>query len=154
MGSTCASRLLPALRSPGEPNPRPVKRKNGTGCLFGSAAGTFFGAAETAESGVESRVSGREQKETGVLALRRAGDSAAQWARAKHQLAKRLTLQFLRQTPDAFNRGNLDPDTTAQLLSVSRTHLFRLRAAWLQQPATFTLHLSGGNHRTAWSAEV
>jgi hypothetical protein len=39
-------------------------------------------------------------------------------------------------------------------LSVSRAHLFRLRAAWLQQPTAFALHLSGGNHRTDWPAEV
>lgn len=63
-------------------------------------------------------------------------------------------MQFLRQTLAAFNRGDRDPDTATQLLNVSRAHLFRLRAAWLQQPAAFTLHLSGGNHRTAWSAEV
>ena len=48
----------------------------------------------------------------------------------------------------------MDPDTAAQLLSVSRAHLFRLRAAWLQHPADFTLRLSGGNHRTAWPTEV
>ena len=56
---------------------------------------------------------------------------------------------FLQQTLDAFNRGDLDPNTAAQLLSVSRAHLFRLRAAWLQHPTTFTLHLSGGDHRPA-----
>ena len=72
----------------------------------------------------------------------------------KHQLAKRLTLRFLHQTLDAFNRGDLDPDTAAQLLSVSRAHLFRLRAAWLQHPATFTLDLSGGGHRPAWPEAV
>ena len=82
------------------------------------------------------------------------GGSGAQWTLAKHQLAHRLTSQFLHQTLDAFNRGELDPDTAAQLLSVSRAHLFRLRAAWLQQPAAFTLHLSGGDHRPDWPAEV
>ena len=83
-----------------------------------------------------------------------AGDSSVQWVCAKHQLANRLTLQFLHQTLDAFNRGDLDLDTAAHLLSVSRAHLFRLRAAWLQKPSAFTLHLSGGNHRTPWSTEV
>src|ERR1039457_1232567 len=83
-----------------------------------------------------------------------AGSSYAQWSLAKHQLAHRLTSQFLHQTLDAFNRGELDPDTAAQLLSVSRAHLFRLRAAWLQQPAAFPLHLSGGAHRPDWPAEV
>jgi len=39
-------------------------------------------------------------------------------------------------------------------LNVSRAHLFRLRAAWLQHPAAFALHLSGGNHRSDWPAEV
>jgi len=73
---------------------------------------------------------------------------------AKHQLAKRLTVEFLHQTLDTFNRGDLDPDTAAQLLSISRAHLFRLRAAWLRQPAAFALHLSGGSHRPAWPAEV
>jgi hypothetical protein len=83
-----------------------------------------------------------------------AGAAGAQWSLEKHQLAKRLTLQFLHQTLDTFNRGDLDADTAAQLLSVSRAHLFRLRAAWLQQPTAFTLDLSGGNHRAAWPAEV
>ena len=83
-----------------------------------------------------------------------AGDFSAQWSLAKHQLAHRLTSQFLHQTLDAFNRGELDPDTAAQLLSVSRAHLFRLRAAWLQQSAAFTLHLSGGDHSPDWPAEV
>ena len=83
-----------------------------------------------------------------------AGESSVQWVCAKHQLANRLTLQFLHQTLDAFNRGDLDPDTAAHLLSVSRAHIFRLRAAWLQKPSAFTLHLSGGNHRTPWSTEV
>jgi hypothetical protein len=63
-------------------------------------------------------------------------------------------LEFLHQTLDAFNCGELDPDTAAQLLSVSRAHLFRLRATWLRRPSDFTLQLSGGNHRSAWPAEV
>ena len=83
-----------------------------------------------------------------------AGDSSVQWVCAKHQLANRLTLQFLHQTLDAFNCGDLDPDTAAHLLSVSRAHLYRLRAAWLQKPSAFTIHLSVGNHRTPWSTEV
>jgi hypothetical protein len=82
------------------------------------------------------------------------GGAKAQCALEKHQLAKRLTLEFLHQTLDGFNRGDLDPDTAAQLLSVSRAHLFRLRAAWLRKPSDFTLQLSGGNHRSAWPAEV
>lgn len=48
----------------------------------------------------------------------------------------------------------MDPDVAAQLLSVSRANLFRLRAAWLQHPDTFSLRLSGGNHRTLWSTEI
>jgi hypothetical protein len=82
------------------------------------------------------------------------GGFDAQWHYAKQQLAARLTLRFLQQTLDAFNRGDLDPDTAAQLLSVSRAHLFRLRAAWLQHPTTFTLRPSGGDHRPVWSDEV
>jgi hypothetical protein len=39
-------------------------------------------------------------------------------------------------------------------LNVSRAHLFRLRALWLRQPEAFAPHLSGGNHRAAWSDEV
>lgn len=82
------------------------------------------------------------------------GRGRAQWSLAKHQLAKRLARPFLLQTLASFNRGELDPDTAAELLSVSRAHLFRLRAAWLRQPASFSLQLSGGNHHTAWPAEV
>jgi hypothetical protein len=63
-------------------------------------------------------------------------------------------LPFLSQTLDAFNRGDLDPNTAAQLLSVSRAHLFRLRAGWLRKPSPFTLQLSGGNHHSAWPAQV
>jgi hypothetical protein len=83
-----------------------------------------------------------------------AGGFGAQCHLEKPQLAKRLTLRFLHQTLDAFNRGELDPDTAAQLLSVSRAHRFRLRAAWLQHPTTFTLRLSGGAHRPRWSDQV
>jgi hypothetical protein len=73
---------------------------------------------------------------------------------AKHQLAKRLALPFLFQTLATFNRGELDPDTAAQLLNISRAHLFRLRAAWLQHPDTFAIELSGGNHLKLWPVEV
>jgi hypothetical protein len=83
-----------------------------------------------------------------------AGGLGAQCHLEKHQLAKRLTLRFLHLTLDAFNRGDLDPDTAAQLLSVSRAHLFRLRAAWLQHPDAFALRLSGGHHRSAWPDAV
>ena len=72
----------------------------------------------------------REQNETVVLSIPRGrGASGAQCSLAKHKLAKRLTLQFLHQTLDAFHRGDLDTDIRAQLLSVSRAHLFQLRAA-------------------------
>ena len=63
-------------------------------------------------------------------------------------------MEFLHQTLDAFNRGDLDPEIAAQLLSLSRAHLFRLRAAWLRKPGDFTLQLSGGNHRRVWPAPV
>ena len=63
-------------------------------------------------------------------------------------------MPFLQQTLDAFNQGKLDTDSATQLLNVSRAHLFRLRAAWLGHPATFALHLSGGDHRAAWPADV
>jgi len=69
-------------------------------------------------------------------------------------LLKRLTLPFLQQTLDAFNQGQLDADTATQLLNVSRAHLFRLRAAWLQHPVTFSLQLSGGDHRAGWPDDV
>src|SRR5262249_28742854 len=73
---------------------------------------------------------------------------------AKHQLPKRVTLPFLVQTLDAFHQGKLDTETARQLLNVSRAHLFRLRALWLQPPTTFALQLSGGNHHPAWPEEV
>ena len=72
----------------------------------------------------------------------------------KTSISYRLTSQFLHRTLDAFNRGELDADTAAQLLSVSRAHLFRLRAAWLQHPAAFTLRLSSGDHRPDWPSEI
>ena len=65
-----------------------------------------------------------------------------------------MALPFLRQTLATFNRGELDPATAAQLLHVSRAHLFRLRAAWLQHPDSFALQPSGGNHHAVWPAQV
>ena len=47
----------------------------------------------------------------------RAG-SIVQWPLAKHQLAKRLTLEFLHQTLISFNRGDLDPDTAAHIIAL------------------------------------
>jgi len=82
------------------------------------------------------------------------GAPGVPWTQARHQLLKRVTLPFLQQTLDAFNQGQIDIDTTTQLLNVSRAHRFPLRAAWLQHPTTFTLHLSGGNHRTSWPDDV
>ena len=44
-----------------------------------------------------------------------------------------------------------------QLLFGRRAHAtlgFRLRVGWLHQPTVFTARLSGGNHHTAWPAEV
>ena len=82
------------------------------------------------------------------------GGFGTQWHDAKQQLAKRLTLQFLHHTLTAFNGGDLDSDTAAQLLNVSRAHLFRLRAAWLQHPTAFILRLSGGDHGPVWPAAV
>lgn len=46
--------------------------------------------------------------------------------------------------------GPFGPNTPAQLLSASRAHLVRLRAAW-PQPTAVKLPLSGGNHGPAWS---
>jgi len=83
-----------------------------------------------------------------------AGGLATQCPLEKYQLAKRLTRQFLHQTLAAVNRGDLDSATAAQLLNVSRAHLFRLRAAWLQHPTTFALRLSGGAHGPAWPTAV
>jgi len=48
----------------------------------------------------------------------------------------------------------VDPDTAAPTLERQSCSPLWLRAAWLQHPAAFTLQLSGGNHRTAWPAEV
>ena len=77
-----------------------------------------------------------------------------QWPLEKYQIPKRLTPLFLSQTLQAFNTGQLDADTTAQQLSVSRAHLYRLRTRWLRHPATFSAQLSGGSHRPDWPAEV
>ena len=48
----------------------------------------------------------------------------------------------------------MDALTAAELLNVSRAHLFRLRAARLHQPTDFTARRSGGNHRATWPSEV
>ncbi len=37
---------------------------------------------------------------------------------------------------------------------VSRAHLFRLRLAWLRQPAAFAPRASGGDHHAGWPLEV
>jgi len=97
---------------------------------------------------------GREQKETPVWFCPQGQECAAQCPLENHQLAKRLTVEFTHQTLDTFNRGDLDPETAAQLLNISRSHLFRLRAAWLAKPGDFALHASGSNHRSAWPGDV
>ena len=75
-------------------------------------------------------------------------------AENKSQLAKRLTPEFLTQSLAAFHRGELDALTAAGLLEISRAHLFRLRRAWLRQPAAFSLRASGGDPHAAWPLEV
>lgn len=98
----------------------------------------------------------REQNETG-RGNKRAGPASTRplrWLLEKRGRAGRLTPEFLRQTLDAFQRGDLDALTAAERLSVSHAHLFRLRAARLHQPTGFTAHHSGGNHRAAWPIEV
>jgi hypothetical protein len=75
-------------------------------------------------------------------------------AENKSQLAKRLTPEFLTQSLAAFHRGELDALTAAGLLEISRAHLFRLRHAWLRQPAAFSLRASGGDQHAAWPLEV
>lgn len=79
----------------------------------------------------------------------------AAWGVEKRpQLVRRLTPEFLRQTLDAFHRGDLDLEIAMELLEVSRAHLFRLRLAWLHQSTTFTVRPSGGDHHEAWPVEV
>ena len=83
------------------------------------------------------------------------GDARLRWpAEKKPQLAKRLTPEFLTQTLDSFHRGDLDGLTAAELLNVSRAHLFRLRLAWLRNPTGFAVRASGGNHYEVWPVEI
>jgi hypothetical protein len=83
------------------------------------------------------------------------GGRRAGWpAEKKHQLAKRLTAEFVTQTLQAFHRGDLDSAQATELLGLSRSHLFRLRLAWLHRPQAFVPQLSGGNHHEVWPPEV
>lgn len=66
----------------------------------------------------------------------------------------RLTPQFVLQTLENFHRGELDALAAAELLEVSRAHLFRLRLAWLHNPSGFALRPSGGDHHQRWPVEV
>lgn len=79
----------------------------------------------------------------------------ARWgAEKKHQLAKRLTADFIAQTIESFHRGLIDSAEATELLGICRSHLFRLRLTWLRKPQGFVPHLSGGNHHEAWPVEV
>lgn len=83
------------------------------------------------------------------------GGRRAGWrAEKKHQLAKRLTPGFLIRTLESFHQGRIDSTQATELLGISRSHLFRLRLAWLRKPHGFLPHLSGGNHHEAWPVEV
>jgi hypothetical protein len=81
--------------------------------------------------------------------------SGARWhGEKKQQLAKRLTPEFIVQTIEAFNRGSIDAAAATELLSVSRSQLFRLRLAWMHQVSNFKAGLSGGNHHQTWPVEI
>lgn len=58
------------------------------------------------------------------------------------------------QTLESFHQGQLDAWAAAELLEISRAHLFRLRLAWLRKPPAFALRLSGGNRHQTWPPEV
>ena len=72
----------------------------------------------------------------------------------KQQLAKRLAPDFVIQTLEAFHRGDLDAAAAGEMLSVSRSHLFRLRLLSIRKPPSLATRLSGGNHHEAWPLEV
>src|SRR5439155_4320503 len=71
----------------------------------------------------------------------------------KAQLAHRSTSQLVEAILDSFNSGRMDWPTASERLQVSRAHLYRLRTNWLRQ-RSLALHLSGGNHKDLWPADV
>jgi hypothetical protein len=72
----------------------------------------------------------------------------------RKQLAKRLTNPLLQHLLQQFNAGHIDAAETAQLLQISRAHLYRLRTRWLQQRSAFAAQLSGGDHGPDWPPQA
>jgi len=74
-------------------------------------------------------------------------------------LIKRIPSPFLRHLLAAHRAGQLSAQATAQELSVSRTHFYRLYSDYLKACAhghadTWSPGGSGGDHYPAWTAEV
>ncbi len=65
-------------------------------------------------------------------------------------MAKRLTNPFLQHILQQFNDGLIDRAEAAHHLQISQAHLYRLRTNWLQNRATFSAQLSGGDHWPDW----
>jgi hypothetical protein len=72
----------------------------------------------------------------------------------KKQIAKRLTNLFLQQILQQFNEGIIDVADASHHLQIGRTHLYRLRARWLQSRTEFAAKLSGGDHWPDWPPQA
>lgn len=60
----------------------------------------------------------------------------------------------MEQILTAFNSQQMDADTAAERLHVSRARLYQLRTQWLRQRKHLRLSRSGGSHRPPWPSEV
>lgn len=69
-------------------------------------------------------------------------------------MAKRLTNPFLQHILQQFNDGQIDRAEASQHLQISQTHLYRLRARWLQNRSGFSAQPSGGGHWPDWPPEA
>jgi hypothetical protein len=68
----------------------------------------------------------------------------------KQQLANRLAVTSVYHILEGFNQGQIDAQTAAERLSISRARLYQLRHQWLRDKAAFQLRPSGGDHHPVW----
>jgi len=68
----------------------------------------------------------------------------------KKQLVHRQPAGFVRRILHDFNAGALDAATAASHLGVSRSRLYQLRSAFLQERKSFEPAASGGDRRRDW----
>lgn len=65
-----------------------------------------------------------------------------------------MPIHLVSRVLEDFNAGDLDAFLAARTLGVSRSRLYQLRAAFLQDKPNFQPGTSGGNHREKWPSHA